>query len=157
MAEIMSVSEKYMQLHDVVLAPKAFSTGSKGWFWGGKLTDDNGNVYQCNLQAVVPHSKDDPTMPTPTSDLSIGDVALPAKAFSTGSKGYFVNGRVLTGQGSVQLQLQAVLVGSKPVSPERIEKAEASLAKLEAQVAAKRAAVEGLKGAAGREAFDKLT
>lgn len=148
MAEIVSAGEKYMQLKDVVLAPKAFSTGSVGWFWGGKLVDDNGVTYQCNLQAVVPNSKNDPMAKAPDGELKLGDVALSAKNFSTGSKGYFVSGRFITGRGTLQVQLQAVVVGSKPVSPEKIEKAEAGLAALEAQLAAKRAAVEALKAKA---------
>lgn len=146
MAEL-TVSGRFMQVKGLVLQPKSFSSGSKGWYAGGKFATEEG-IYQCNFQAVIVGSKDDPTCPMPTDDLMLGDQAMVAKTFSTGSTGFFSQGKIMTKHGSLQCQFQAVLVGSKPVTEEglkakfaaqdaRREKADAEReAKRQAQLAA---------------------
>lgn len=145
MATITSITSNMLTLNIGDLAPKSFSTGSKGWFANEKLMDDDGNTYQCNFMAVLPGSKDDPSITVPTVPLHIGTLSLGKKDFSSGSKGYFVNGRVITEQGVVQLQLQAVLIGSKPVDAKTIDKQEAMLAREKAQYEKRLATIAAMK------------
>ena len=152
MSTIVSETKNFIVIDLGALAPKSFSTGSKGWFGTEKIALESG-MYQCNWQVTLNGSKDDPTTPEPTAPFPAGTQALAAKDFKSGSKGYFAQGNVLSTFGKVHMQFQMVLIGSKPVSPEKIDKAEAGLAAMEAQLVAKRAAVEALKG---RAAFDKL-
>lgn len=145
MATITNITSNMLTLNIGDLAPKSFSTGSKGWFANEKLITDDGDTYQCNFMAIVPGSKDDQTIAVPTTPLHIGTLSLAKKDFSSGSKGYFVNGRVITEQGLVQLQLQAVLVGSKPVDAKAIDKQEAMLAREKAQYEKRMATIAAMK------------
>jgi hypothetical protein len=45
---------------------------------------------------------------------TIGVVALDPKVFGTGSTGYKGQGKVVSTDGKYQVQVQAVLIGSKP-------------------------------------------
>lgn len=145
MATITNKTDNMLTLNIGDLSPKSFSTGSKGWFTSEKLTDAEGNTYQCNFMAVIPGSKDDPKVLAPVAPLHIGTLSLGKKDFSSGSKGYFVNGRVLTEHGPVQLQLQAVLVGSKPVDAAKIDKQEQMLAREKAQYEKRLATIAAMK------------
>jgi len=145
MATITSITSNMLTLNIGDLAPKSFSTGSKGWFSSEKLVTDDGDTYQCNFMAVIPGSKDDASIAIPTAPLHIGTLSLGKKDFSSGSKGYFVNGRVITEQGVVQLQLQAVLVGSKPVDAKVIDKQEQLLAREKAQYEKRLATIAAMK------------
>ena len=145
MATITNKTDNMLTLNIGDLAPKSFSTGSKGWFASEKLITEDGDTYQCNFMAVIPGSKDDKSVATPTTPLKVGTLSLAKKDFSSGSKGYFVNGRVITEQGVVQLQLQAVLVGSKPVDAKVIDKQEQLLKKQEAELAKRRETIARMK------------
>lgn len=51
---------------------------------------------------------------------ALGIVVLAEKTFSTGSRGYFGQGKVQTPTGErLQVQVQAVIIGSKPKEGEK--------------------------------------
>lgn len=144
MADIVSETANFIVVDLGELAPKEFSTGSKGWFGSEKIALDSG-MYQCNWQVTLNGSKDDPTTPVPTKGFPAGQQALARKDFKSGSKGYFSQGNVPSTFGKVHMQFQMVLIGSKPQTAEaKAEKlaaqSEAALAKA-AELDAKRVAV----------------
>jgi hypothetical protein len=50
--------------------------------------------------------------------VELGQVAVPAKDFKTGSKGYFTSGKIEVDGLRYQMQVQLVLIGSKPADLE---------------------------------------
>jgi hypothetical protein len=48
----------------------------------------------------------------------LGTMALPAKDFKTGSKGFYANGKLELDGKRYQTQIQLVEIGSKPGKPE---------------------------------------
>ncbi len=50
--------------------------------------------------------------------VTIGIIQMASKDFKTGSKGYFGQSKVETAAGRLQVQIQAVIIGSKPEGKE---------------------------------------
>lgn len=144
MATIVSETENFIVVDLGALAPKSFSTGSKGWFGSEKVALESG-MYQCNWQVTINGSKNDPTFPEPEKPFPAGQQALARKDFASGSTGFFSQGNVMSTFGKVHMQFQMVLIGSKPASAEKVDKLAAAVAKDAEKLAEKQAKLEALR------------
>jgi hypothetical protein len=95
---------------------KDFSTGSKGFYSGGKVADDT-SLYQAQVSAILVGSKNDlGAIITATADeasLALQGFlasALRDKVFSSGKTGVYGQGKVAIGGQVFQVQAQAVKV-----------------------------------------------
>lgn len=111
------MADKLIELVKEEIAPKEFSTGSKGFFANDKITVD-GNRYQAQARAVLIGSKDDPkakVQATPdeiTAALAglIEDELDEEKVFSSGRTGAFAQGKFKAHDQRFQASAQAVLL-----------------------------------------------
>ncbi|MCP2337505.1 hypothetical protein [Actinomadura rupiterrae] len=96
------------------LRQKTFSTGSRGYRAGGKITVD-GERYQVQAQAILIGSKGNPML---APEASLGEMAeafreltaqdLVAKDFRTGRTGYYASGKIHAAGQRYQASVQAV-------------------------------------------------
>jgi hypothetical protein len=108
------------------LAPKDFSSGSKGFYCQDK-TDIGGQRYQAQASAILIGSKNDPKARVlATVDqvkaaviTELINKGVPYRTFGSGSTGYRTQGKVQVGAESYQVQVQAVLIGSKRKSQDQ--------------------------------------
>jgi hypothetical protein len=102
------------------LARKDFTTGTKG-FHGQDKIEIGGQRYQAQISAFLIGSKTDPKarVLATVDQMKTAVIAelinkgVPAKTFGSGSTGYRTQGKVQVGDESYQVQVQAVLIGSK--------------------------------------------
>jgi hypothetical protein len=98
------------------LVRKDFSTGSKGYFQGGKVADET-SLYQAQVQAILVGSKGDPTKKVEATDEQIREAvkdfvstSLLPKVFSSGQEGYHGQGKIAAGGQVFQVSAQAVKI-----------------------------------------------
>jgi hypothetical protein len=108
------VNQELATLVKSELAPKKFSTGSKGFYANGKLIFD-GARYQANVMAVLLGSKDNPRARVQASAEEITaaltamiEAGVPACTFRSGKTGYRVQGKVEAHGQRFQASAQAV-------------------------------------------------
>ena len=109
-----AIEQELANLVKSELAPKRFSTGSKGFFVSDKITVD-GVRYQANAQAVLIGSKQDPkakvratTAEAVAALTSLIDDGVPSLTFKTGKSGYRTQGKVQAHGQQFQASAQAV-------------------------------------------------
>lgn len=146
---------------EALVAPKAFSTGSVGWFMNDKIVVD-GIRYSAQAQAVVVNSKgivkdgDDEQAVLKALGVTGNQTVkmqLVAKDFKTGSKGWFNSGKMAINGHICQVQVQLAAIGTsdKAIAKagERADKAAAAAETAAAKAAEKRAQLLALKASIG--------
>ena len=111
------MADKLMNLVKEDVAPKEFSSGSKGFFANGKITVE-GRRYQAQARAVLIGSKDDPkakvqaTAEEITAALAsmIQDELDETRVFKSGNTGAFAQDKVKAHDQRFQASVQAVLL-----------------------------------------------
>jgi len=108
------VSQELAALVKSGLAPKKFSTGSKGFYANGKITLE-GASYQANAMAVLLGSRGNPRVKVQASTEEITaaltvmiQAGVPACEFRSGNTGYRVQGKVEAHGQRFQASAQAV-------------------------------------------------
>jgi hypothetical protein len=111
-----SVQQELANMIKAEVAPKTFSTGSRGFFATGKITVD-GKRYQAQAQAVLVGSKGDAKarvrgnadQAKAALTAMVAD-SLQAVAFKSGKAGFRTQGKVSIADQPFQGQAQAVLI-----------------------------------------------
>lgn len=143
--------------------PKAFGTGSVGWFVSDKIVVD-GVRYQAQAQAVVVNSKgiiEDPKADNSKALEALGvvgnqtiEMQVLAKDFKTGSKGWFNSGKIAINGHICQAQVQLTAIGTsdKAVAKagDKAAKAQAAAEDAARKAAEKRAQLLALKASIGQ-------
>ncbi|GAA3120253.1 hypothetical protein GCM10010466_08920 [Planomonospora alba] len=109
----MDISQALVNMIKSELTPKVFSTGSKGFHGSAKITVD-GVRYQCQAQAVLVGSKQDPNAVVRATTEEMGAALsglledLQPRTFSSGKTGFRADGKVEAHGQRFQSSVQAV-------------------------------------------------
>lgn len=122
-------------LINATLSGKAFSTGSVGYFASTKIQIGD-TRYQTQITLVEIGSKGAGKV-APT-DTAVFTAFLQPKTFSTGSKGYYDNGKMTINGKRYQYMAQMVAIKSSPEAQEKANKV-AQIKALQAQIKALKA------------------